>query len=229
MELSYKKLLRKAVLFQDINDAGYDVLIKCLAPQIKTYTKKEIILLTGDLSSHIGIILTGTAPAYLEHINGNHTLITNLSPGRVFGEVLVSTRTHQSPVTIYASSDVTIAYIEYQKLYSICSAACEAHKTFLQNIHKAIGDKYFQLFDRVNILSEKSLRLKIFAYLYSLSDRGKKQVIKIPYSKTMLADYLLSNRSALSKELHKMQREGLITVKGREITIKNILGLIDSF
>jgi DNA-binding MarR family transcriptional regulator len=35
----------------------------------------------------------------------------------------------------------------------------------------------------------------------------------------MLADYLLANRSALSKELRKMERDGFITVNGRKIEL----------
>jgi CRP-like cAMP-binding protein len=101
----------------------------------------------------------------------------------------------------------------------MCASACTAHRVFLQNMLKVIGDKYFHLFDRINVLSEKTLRARITAYLYALSDRGKKTVVTIPTSKTMLADYLLANRSALSKELRKMERDGLIVVKGREIEL----------
>jgi len=43
----------------------------------------------------------------------------------------------------------------------------------------------------------------------------------IPFTKVMLADYLLANRSALSKELRKMENDGLITVNKRVIEIRN--------
>ena len=84
---------------------------------------------------------------------------------------------------------------------------------------KAIGDKYFLLFDRINILREKSLRLRIMAYLYALSGRGENREVTIPFTKTMLADYLLVNRSALSKELHKMECDNIIAVNGRTVEL----------
>ena len=219
MNENHRMALQKATLFQDISDVEFNTLIKCLTPQIKTYAKKEIILLTGDFFNRLGIILDGTAVACLEHIDGNQAIMANLTPGRVFGEILVSTRTHQSPVTVHATTDVSVAFIEYGKLYDICTATCGSHIAFLQNMHKVIGDNYFRLFDRINILSEKSLRSKILSYLKSLSSRGKMDVVTIPFSKTALADYLLSNRSALSKELHKMENEGLIVVNGRKIKL----------
>lgn len=219
MELFHRKVLQKSFLFQDMTHEECLKLIKCLSPQVKHFPKNDIMLLTGDSVQRIGIVLAGTACAYLEHIDGSKMLMSNLAPMSVFGEVLVSTRTHKSPVTIYATSDVTAAFIEYQQIHSMCAKACAAHGTFLQNMLKAIGDKYFYLFDRISILREKKLRTRIMAYLYMLSERGENTVVTIPFTKTMLADYLLVHRSALSKELRRMEDDGIVCVKGREIEI----------
>ena len=219
MDICHRIVLQNSFLFHDISNEDSINLIKCLSPHIKNFTKNEIILFTGDSVHHIGIILIGTACAYIEHNDGTQTLISNLTPMSVFGEVLVSTRTHKSPVTVYATSDVTTTFIKYQKLHSMCTVACAAHRMLLQNLLKSIGDKYFSLFDRINILREKSLRSRIMAYLFTMSGRGADNIVTIPYTKTMLADYLLVNRSALSKELSKMERDNIIIVNGREIKI----------
>jgi len=211
--------MQNVALFESINDDDYSALIKCLSPQVKHFSKNEILLLTGDSVQNIGIILDGTACAYLDHMSGSHTLISNLMPMSVFGEVLVSTRTQRSPVTIYATSDVVVAFIDYQKIYSMCAIACSAHRVFLQNMIKTISDKYFSMFDRIAILREKTLRSKIMAYFFALSNNGASTSVIIPFSKTMLADYILANRSALSKELKKMENDGLIVVSGRNVKL----------
>ena len=219
MNLSYKKIMKKAPLFQNLSDDEYDSLINCLSPRVKHYAKNEILLLSEDSVRHVGIVLSGTASAYLDHVSGSQTLISSLPTLSLFGEVLVSTRANRSPVTICAESDVTSAFIEYQKIYSMCDIVCSIHRLFLQNVLTIIGDKYFQLFDRIAILREKSLRSKIMAYLYSLSNHGEIDTIELPFSKTIFADYLLVNRCALSKELNKMECDDLIVVKGREIEL----------
>jgi len=223
MEVLARNILKNAKLFQDMRDIERDSLISCLSPQVKHYIKNEIIIMSGDTVQSIGIILTGTASAYTEDINGNRTIMSDLTPMSVFGEILVSTRIHKSPVTVYATSDVTAAFFEYQKIYSTCAMACEAHRIFIQNILQAIGDKYFLMFDRINILRQKTLRARLLAYFYILSGRGETPTVTIPYTKTMLAEYLLVNRSALSKELHKMEQDGLITINGRKIWLKKQL------
>jgi len=223
METNHKSILQKAYLFQGMSDSDYAVLINYFSPQIKHFSKNETIFFTGDSIHHIGIILRGTAHAYLEHINGNRTTMSILTPLKVFGELIAGAGTHQSPVTICAASPVTAAFIEYDKIFSVCAAACPAHMIFMQNMIKVIGDKYFYLFDRINILREKMLRSKIMAYLYELSDNGKNTIVTLPFSKTMLADYLLANRSALSKELRQMERDGIIILNGRNITLLYLL------
>ena len=211
--------LQKSTLFTDIAPLEYKSLINCLAPSVKQFTKNEILLLTGDVVRHIGVILTGTARAYLEHADGSQIIISNLTSTSVFGEILVSTRTHKSPVTVYAMSDVTVAFIEYGQLFSICAEACMAHRIFLQNMLRNIGDKYFRLFDRINILREKTLRAKILAYLHTIHDGSQANDVTIPFTKTVLANYLMANRSALSKELRKMEDDGIIAITGRKITL----------
>jgi len=219
MESNHRAALQKAYLFQDIGDEEYACLISCLSPQIKCFSKNETLFFVGDLVEHIGIILSGTAFAYSEHIGGDRTIMSMLTPMKVFGEIIASTSIKQSPVTICAASNVTAAFIRYENVHSMCTAACMAHRVFIQNLLKVIGDKYFSLFERINILREKTLRLKIMAYLYSLRGGDERKTVTIPYTKTILADYLLANRSALSKELRKMENDGLITVNSRTIEL----------
>ena len=214
--MNHISTLHKSALFADINPGAFESLISCLSPSIRQFSKNEILLITGDTVRHIGIVISGTARAYLEHADGSQTIISNLTPTSVYGEILVSTRTHKSPVTVYAMGDVAVALIEYERIFSICARACETHRVFLQNMLSTIGDKYFRLFDRINILREKTLRAKILAYLHTLRD-GNAAFVTIPFSKTILAGYLMANRSALSKELRKMENEGIIALDGRKV------------
>ena len=56
----------------------------------------------------------------------------------------------------------------------------------------------------------KSLRAKVCAYLLSEAERAGNMTFSIPFSRIQLADYLNCDRSALSRELSQMQRDGLL-------------------
>ena len=63
---------------------------------------------------------------------------------------------------------------------------------------------------RVDLLVLKSLRAKVCAYLLGEAEQQGSLTFSIPYSRIQLADYLNCDRSALSRELSLMQRDGLL-------------------
>ena len=85
-----------------------------------------------------------------------------------------------SPVTVMASAPCEVLLVPYEKL--LLPGADPARQRVLQNLVRTISDKYFLLSRRVDLL-----------------------LLKI-----QLADYLNCDRSALSRELSLMQRDGLL-------------------
>jgi len=75
---------------------------------------------------------------------------------------------------------------------------------------RTISDKYFLLSRRVDLLVMKTLRAKVCAYPLSEAEQQGSMTFTIPFSRIQLADYLNCDRSALSRELSLMQRDGLL-------------------
>ena len=86
----------------------------------------------------------------------------------------------------------------------------KARQRLLQNLVRTISDKYFLLSRRVDLLVMKTLRAKVCAYLLSEAEQQGSMTFTIPFSRIQLADYLNCDRSALSRELSLMQRDGLL-------------------
>jgi len=66
----------------------------------------------------------------------------------------------------------------------------------------------------------KTIRGRVMAYLNSVSLQRRSREFDIPFDRQQLADYLNLERSALSKELGKMQREGLISCRKNHFIIR---------
>ena len=96
----------------------------------------------------------------------------------------------------------------YEKL--LLPGADPARQRVLQNLVRTVSDKYFLLSRRVDLLLLKSLRAKVCAYLLSEAEAHHSLTFTVPYSRIRLADYLNCDRSALSRELSLMQRDGLL-------------------
>lgn len=61
----------------------------------------------------------------------------------------------------------------------------------------------------------QDLRGKILAFLSQQQKKAGTRAFAIPYSQTKLASYLSVDRSALSNELSKLRKEGVIDYEGR--------------
>jgi DNA-binding MarR family transcriptional regulator len=73
---------------------------------------------------------------------------------------------------------------------------------------------------RMNILSRRSLREKLMAYLsFQQMYVAGMDEITIPLSLAALAEYLCVDRSAMMREIKRMNDDGLICSQGRKFTI----------
>ena len=205
----YYPLLAATPLFADIPPEGLARLLGCFAPAVRRYEKGDILLLAGYDTGEIGILLEGSANALKTTPDGAAVAITDLAPGSVFGDVLAGSAV-KSPVTITARSASKAMFISCRKLLCPCAAMHPEHTQLMQNLVRTISDKYFSLSRRIDLLVMKSLRAKVAAYLLSEAARAHSLTFSIPFSRIQLADYLNCDRSALSRELSTMQKEGLI-------------------
>lgn len=73
------------------------------------------------------------------------------------------------------------------------------------------------LLSHIHILEQQSIRKKILAFLELIS--GGRKSFSVPMTLTDCADYLAVDRSAMMRELSKMQEEGMIRHKGRKFTL----------
>ena len=71
-------------------------------------------------------------------------------------------------------------------------------------------------------LSRRSSREKLLAYLSDVSAQAGSSSFSIPFNRQQLADYLSLDRSALSKELSKMKKEGLLDYHKNSFVLKDI-------
>ena len=152
-------------------------------------------------------MLSGELEAYRPAPGGVRIPIAQVEPGGVFGDVLGGSSL-SSPVTVLAAAPCEVLLLPYERL--LLSDGSPAHQRVVQNLVRTISDKYFSLSRRIDLLVMKSLRAKVAAYLLSEAARAHSLTFSIPFSRIQLADYLNCDRSALSRELSTMQKEGLI-------------------
>ena len=71
-------------------------------------------------------------------------------------------------------------------------------------------------------IAPKSIRERLLSYFSEQAIENRSPRFSIPFSRQQLADYLGVDRSALSNELSKMQRDGLITYRKNDFLLNNL-------
>ncbi len=197
-------------LFDGIDQNDYTTLINCLGGIEKTYSKDNYILLAGDTVDYVGVILSGKVKIIKEDFFGTRNIIAELGEGDVFGEAFACAGVGISNETVQASTDCRIMMIQFKKLVTTCSNACAFHSALIANMLKIVAKKNIHMSDKMEIISKRTTREKIMTYLLSEAEKKHNQRFEIPFSRNELADYLCVERSAMSRELSKMQQDKLI-------------------
>ena len=80
--------------------------------------------------------------------------------------------------------------------------------------------KNLELSRRILHTSSKSIRGRLLSYLSEQAKKNGSYQFTIPFNRQQLADYLSVDRSALSNELSKMQKEGIIAYSKNFVQLK---------
>lgn len=200
-------ILQSTSLFHGLSAEALDGLLGRLGAVRRSYIRGAVLVQAGQPSRSVGIILAGAIEAVRLAPDGSRLPITRMGPGGVFGDVLGGSSL-TSPVTVTARSPCEVLLVPYDRLLRPDGSA--AGQQVLQNLVRTISDKYFLLARRVDLLLLRSLRAKVSAYLLAEAERAGQLTFRIPFTRAQLADYLNCDRSALSRELSRMQREGLL-------------------
>lgn len=216
---NYPEVINDVKLFKHINEMEINLLLNCLNVSIKHYGKNEIIALTGDAITKIGVVLNGEISIIKEDINGNTLLIATKTSGELFAEGVVCAELKHMPISIISTTESHVMFIDYNKILRTCSNSCVFHTTLIKNMLSIIANDNIYLNKRIYHLSRRTIREKIMSYLNEVAIIKNRRNFIIPYNREQLANYLSVDRSSLSRELASMHKEGIIDYNKKQFKL----------
>lgn len=194
-------------LFAGIRPEDMDGMLSCIGHYVRDYEKGAVIAFEEDIIHHVGVVLKGSVDMVKEDLWGNRTMLVRSPVGEVFGETFACGEEASSLVTFVAAEDAQVLFLSFCRVMHTCSHACVFHQRLVENMVRVIAAKNRELMRKVEVVSKKTLREKILAYLSAYGVSGS---FTIPLGRVELAEYLCADRSALTRELAKMKEEGII-------------------
>lgn len=206
----YLHLAKKSPLFYGINDDELYTLLKCTAAEDTRYEEGEYIFRMGESVNQVMILLRGRAVVLHENFWGEKEEIYHLREGELFGEAYSCARTPVLPVSLVSEGSSQVLFLDYQRMITFCSLACEFHTRLIQNLLRLLSEANVKLENRSRHMSRKTTREKLLSYLSQQALLRGSREFEIPYNRQELADYLGVDRSAMSSELGKLRAEGVL-------------------
>ena len=205
------KAIKKLDLCAGIKETDLEGIISCIGCQIKNFSKGQFILLESDEVKWIHIVLSGTVHTLKQDIWGNETILSVSKENQLFGETFAGSNNPVSSVSFYAARNTEVLSVPFHRIMHTCTLSCVFHHRVIENMVSLIADKNKQLMEKLAIISQKTLRKKILTYLsLQIQQNNGKNKFTIPLGRLELANYLNVDRSALTRELNNMKKEGII-------------------
>ncbi len=214
----YLPTISKSMLFRQIPAEHYSEVFEYLQVSIRHYDKSELIQRLGEPLLYSGIVLDGMVEGSFLREDDNKININHFPAGRSFGEALACVQTPHSPIQLKAVTDCTVMLIRLNQIIDSTACPCSYQQTLSTNLIRILASQNVFSNLKLRIASQKSLRDRIMMYFYSLIP-DKNGMLHIPFTQTALAEFLGVNRSALSRELGRMQDEGIIFVDRKLIKL----------
>ena len=106
-----------------------------------------------------------------------------------------------------------------KRLLTSCPTVCDHHQKLIRNLVSVLANRLLVFNDKITHVSKRSTREKLLSYLSSESVRQASLSFDIPFDRQQLADYLCVDRAAMSVELSKLQKEGILKTKRRHFEL----------
>lgn len=212
--------LQKTMLFRGMDETEIEEALSALSATEKKYKKGSTIFHAGRTTERMGLVLGGSVTIESNDMWGNRTILSYADRGQFFAETYALLAKEPMLVDVTANEDCRILFLRIDNLKRLMDAKNTWSPKLVTNLLTISAHKNLALSGRSFHTSPKTIRERVMAYLNSVSLQKGCNEFDIPFDRQQLADYLNVERTALSKELGKMQRDGIIAVKRNHFKIQ---------
>ncbi|MGC2873767.1 Crp/Fnr family transcriptional regulator [Ihubacter sp. mB4P-1] len=209
------KAMRESALFQGIAEQELAGLVREMAVTPVKYQKEEFLIRQGDTARGVGLVIEGRLHIVREDFLGNREILTEIPAGDIFDEVYAVLVGEPQSVAVIAATDSSVVFFPMEQILT--------NPCVMNNMMKVLARKNLFLTRKMAHLSRKTIREKLISYLSEERDRQGSMELELPFNRQQLADYLSVERSALSRELSRMQEAGMIRFHKNHFLLCNIM------
>lgn len=208
--------LRLNPLFKNISSEEMNTMMEDVPYKIKNFSKEYRIANKGDVCNRLIILLKGSVRGEMIDRSGKLIKIEDINAPRALAPIFLFGSDNHFPVEVTTNEDCEVIIFSRESVLNLF----QLHRQFLENYLNISANYAVLLAEKVNFVSFKTIRQKITSYLLGLSTNNL-DVVNIDRSLQQLSDFFGVSRPSLSREFGKMEKEGLIVKRNKQVSFPN--------
>ncbi len=212
--MQYLESVINSGLLNELKKSEYVEAFEQLKISGRNYKSGETIFFEGDIIDKFCIVRKGSVRSEKTYLNGEVHIVDLFDEGSVFGLAFALSKSRISALDFISNEESEIVFVS---MHSIRKS--NFSNDMNTTLNYMMADSNIKMSHKIEILAERGLRERIMVYLHVLQAKSGTDTVTIKMSREQLAQYLCVNRSALSNELSKMKKDGIIDFKGSSFTI----------
>lgn len=206
---NYIVSLSKCLLFNGIKAEELTALMGCMQSKVIEFDKNKTVMQEGKVFDKLGILLEGNLQVVQYDYLGNRTIISTVEPLQIFGEAFSYVKT-KFPMNVETTEKSKVLFLISDRISNPCPNGCVFHKQLINNLLHILAHKNVNLTQKIECMSKRTTKEKLLTFLTLESIKQNSKEFYISYDRQSLADYLGVERSAMSAELSKLRKDGII-------------------
>lgn len=206
-------------LFRGISEESQQAMRTCFDMREVSFRADEVIYDFGAGRNMVGVLAEGAAVIERIDQQGSRTILERLESGGVFGEMLMFENVAGDSITVVAETACRVWFMAADQVTKRCEKACTHHTQVVENMFQLVAEKATSLYERVEVLSRRSIRDKLMCYFSLMAAKNRSGEFLLPFSLSALADYISTDRSAMMRELRHLKEQGIVCTDGRQIRL----------
>ena len=217
------KTIKKLYIFKNLEDNEIMALLRCFNVKILNFREKKKIASRLDKIDSLYIILSGRVRESWYNSKGDLITSVDYTDGDVIGLEYISEQRKTFSGEIITLEETQVMSVDSFRFLNPCNNFCPRHTKAINNSFSLLAKQNMKLLNRIKEMSMPTTKEKVMTYLMNVRSQLKSNSFDIPYNRQEMADYLGVERSALSKELSDLQKEGYIVYHKNHFQIKKAL------
>jgi CRP/FNR family transcriptional regulator len=215
--------LEKTALFSSLSKSELQMLTT--RSVLKTFSAGELLFSEGEPCKGLHVIAHGSVRIFKTSINGREQVLAINGPGESVAELPVFDG-GPYPASAVAVDEAEVAFISRRDF----QAYCLEHPDVALKVLSVVGSRLRRLVGIIEELSFTTIRQRLISTLIKLAQtegRATERGVEfhLPASHQELANQLGTVRELISRNLMRLQAEGMLEVDARQIVVKDLKGL----